>query len=155
MEEKTQLAIIRAFKNAFTKREKELIASVSADMTLGDRLTLPVEGEKAGSITMTAPKEKVIVTVFDPDAAIPFFKEHNIAFTVELPSGIYGKSGLLEIVGNQLVTRDGEVVEGVMVERDYGKPYPTVKGCEPEKVLPLLSNELLLEALGDVRRLEE
>ena len=151
MEAKERLPILAAFKKAVNAAYDAAKEELEQGMDAGDRKTLTVNGEKSGSASLTEGRNKV--SVHDPKALKEWCEDNGILYTISLPSSYWGKGGFLTIDGNNLVTSDGEIVPGVYVEK--GEPYLSIKGCEPEKVLPMVTPELFLEAISEDRRLHD
>ena len=151
MQAKDRLPVLAALKTAVNEAYNACRMELFDDMEVGDRKTLKVNGEKVGSVI--AAEGKTTLTVYDPEALLEWCRDNGYPFTVSLPSSLYSKNSALHRDGESLVTKDGEVVPGVMARQ--AEDYVMVKDCKPDVVLPLIQPETLLEAMEEQRRLTE
>lgn len=150
MDVKERLPILAALKKAVSAAYDAAKDELESSMDMGDRKTLFTNGEKTGSASMTEGRQKV--QIIDPKRLKDWCDENDILYTISLPSSYWGKGGFMQIEGESLVTKNGEIVPGVYVEQ--GEPYLSIRDCAPEKVLPLISQEQFIAALADVPLLE-
>ena len=141
---KERLPILAALRKAVCDAYDAARDELADELDVGDRKTLFVNGAKVGSASYA--EGRTMVTTYDPMALLEWATDNGYPVEVKLPSNLYGKGGSMTIEGEYLITRDGEAVPGVTVEK--GKGSVKVTGCKPEEIMPMLTAEQFTAALS-------